>query len=803
MEDLTIPSTSQRERQLQQATLATIQDLRTIAQSAVIRELSSLSLPEIDEVVRRIARLVPAGNLPGMILSGLARLPERRPSSEMMQRDIQLLFRGVERVLDQALYSSFFAGPAAIIWGYQHLLKLAGKDVEAAFPEGTWQFYINYALRDDTARHATETHGFDTALAQRRITLSPADRLTAWVMAAAQTLHQYDALLENEWRERVHTHLLREVTRRKRDADRYIPLYRQWEKQRPYGLGSDAHSGETFPQYRRRAFDTFLNKEVRRLRAEMRGKWSALVSSAEAVDLPAYQQQMSILAYLEAGGYGEIRHRLNLCEAHIGIIYRGGYHLIPVCQDNAPTSLWAIRAQVAGLLEQRHYPTPIRLIELASVRRAALPELTGKFSRAAQAGLHTLRSAPILINIDGRSRRLPLSELRQTERGIGDHPLTLFDTGETMVFDQSHIFFDGAWGAALAEIMTIEALGWGLYLHSTGRPQTETTAPISLHLPIAPQETALINAAPRTSAEVCAETEMVDLKALLSLRKFFKRRSDLLQLTVNDLLILYRAIHAVTYQPAAELVAEVSALTTIDDTREAAQAALLSLEPSQVSPAILIPIDASEQSPRERLHPMSFEVPLQELDFVRLHDATVEAYTAAEKDRKAARHFRELQQTYLSHLAAFGIILSRAKARAVEGSSSSVQVIKLMAGLPVPVQRLLDQIPNQFDLLNDIIKGREVFSNIGMVAPTSTLTRFISAKDDNEKKTLAWGVLTDANDIMHISLRDFRPHVKLLIGCGQRSLAARLTQDYLDSYAAGFNSFVYDLRRITLAGEKG
>jgi hypothetical protein len=67
--------------------------------------------------------------------------------------------------------------------------------------------------------------------------------------------------------------------------------------------------------------------------------------------------------------------------------------------------------------------------------------------------------------------------------------------------------------------------------------------------------------------------------------------------------------------------------------------------------------------------------------------------------------------------------------------------IKLLAYMPAPLQRLLDNIPGRFDVLNDIIKGREVFSNVGAVAKTSTLTRFITAKDDNDKKTLAWGVI--------------------------------------------------------------
>ena len=117
--------------------------------------------------------------------------------------------------------------------------------------------------------------------------------------------------------------------------------------------------------------------------------------------------------------------------------------------------------------------------------------------------------------------------------------------------------------------------------------------------------------------------------------------------------------------------------------------------------------------------------------------------------------------------------------------------------MPPPLQRLLDQVPGRFDVLNDIIKGREVFSNVGAVTPTSTLSRFITAKDDNDRKTLAWGVITDAQGIMRLSLRDFRPHIAALNAIGRHDLAVRITEDYLGAYAQGLNEYVQDLHRIT------
>jgi hypothetical protein len=194
------------------------------------------------------------------------------------------------------------------------------------------------------------------------------------------------------------------------------------------------------------------------------------------------------------------------------------------------------------------------------------------------------------------------------------------------------------------------------------------------------------------------------------------------------------------------------------------------------------------------------------LDLLNLHARIITALTAyknAAGDRSVAyAEFDQLQRTYLAALAGFGMVLSRAKEIAISGKSASIGTIKLLAHLPAPLQCLLDQIPNRFDVLNDIVKGREVFSNVGAVAKTSSLTRFTSAKDDNTKKTLVWGVLTDAQGAMHLSLRDFRPHVGLLAAIGRQDLAKHIAQDYLDAYAQGLNRYIHELRWITLASRE-
>ncbi len=797
-----------------EASLKTASDLRTIARSMTLRDLSSLSLPEIDAVVDAVAQVIPAGNVPGVILSGLARLSGRKLPNEVVERDINLLFKGVEQVLDKATYLAVFAGPAAVIWGYQNLLKLAGKGPDDAFPEGVWQFYVDYALREDTARHANETHGFDTTLNQHQICLDKVDRMTAWAMAAIHCLHQYNALLENEWRERVYTHLLREMTCQANvsDAARYARLYRDWIRQRPYGRGSDARVDDTYPIYRRRKFDHFLQDALHDLAQsypDLYRRWNRRVCAVEAHDLPAYQRQMSILAYLQPGAYNETRTPIGLKQAHIGIIHRGHYYLMPACAPGIeqPADVAMVRSAIAALVNGPSDGPPTHLTALAQVRRTALPGLRDKLNRDLVKGLDALRLGPILLNGDARPRRQPLSELRQAERGLGDHALTIFDTGETIVFDQSHIFFDGAWGAALAEIMTNEALAWAVYLHTLPPSRPGQTSPRSLRFPCQPEDWQRIRKAPTVTKEAGVETRMADIAAILSLRKLFKRRNDLIRLTVNDLLLLYRAIHAVSYRPDPDLLRQLEDLSGADVTRQAARAAQEAIkQSSQVNPAILIPVDASQRSPRDRLYPMSFEVPLADLDLLGLHDRVIkalDAYKNADRDRAAAYEaFDRLQRSYLASLAGLGEVLSKAKEIALSGESSGVGTIKLLAHMPAPIQCLLDQIPGHFDVLNDIMKGREVFSNVGAVASSSTLTRFITAKDDNEKKTLAWGVITDAAGDLHITLRDFRPHVGLLETVGRKDLAIRIAQDYLDSYARGLNRYIADLCRITLASRE-
>ncbi len=785
--------------------------LKQILDAVSSVEQIELSEAEIAELVKQLSPVMPAGDIPGVIASGLARLNERHIMRDAANDKRRQLSARLKPLIDRATYLGIFAGPATAIWLYQNLLSRAGVGINDAFPNGLWQFYCQYALREDTARHTNESCGFDTILQVHDIYLNRVDRVTAWVMAAVHILHQYNDLLENEWRERVYTHELREVTSDLPDAAHYARIYRNWRSRLPYHRAEDAGFDETYPEYRRRKFDRYLKEATKKLPAKHRAIWKARLQQLEAEALPRYQRQMTILAHLSPGTYREEKHLIELRKARIALIYQGAYYLLPVCQPNGkPIQIEHVRSKIATILATPGKGNPFQLTYFPGMRRAALAEFLQKSQNPDLRKLSILESVPIIINVDRRDPSLPLASLRRAERGIGSHPLTLIDTGKTMVFDQSHIFFDGAWGAAMAEIMTNEATSWGVYLYTLPPARPTGKLPYTLNISLTSDDLAMIQRLPRVEQEAWAESSAVKIKAILALRKMFKRRSDLIKLTVNDLLVLYRGIHTAIYQPSSLLLDDlknyVQKLAGDPVALAAMRALKRSWESQRINPSLLIPVDASETSPRERVHPLGFEVPLSDLNLLALHRevvAALNAYWHCTGDRhEAYQKFDRLQREYLTTIAAFGEVFNKAKQIAATGESASLGTLKLLAHLPPLVQHWLDRISTEVDVINDLLKGNEVFSNIGAVVPTSTLTRFLSAKDDNEKKDLVWGVLTDASGVMRITLRDFRPHVRLFVETGYQELANRIAQDYLDSYAEGLNQFVTDLRRITIASRE-
>lgn len=781
----------------QEATLRTAGDLVTVATTLELHRLSQLSLPEIEAISSEIARVVPAGNVPGLILSGLVQIEGRSVAPQDSHRFLDMLFRGVKRSLDRMVYGTFFAGPAAVLYAYQQLLRLSGKAIDSAFPDGTWQFYLQFALREDSARHANETIGFQQHLARMGYDFNAVDRLTCWLLAALDMLRELPDILANEWRERVLLAELAKVAAEQEVRLAHTPdqIHRQWEQQRPYKWSSD--QATTYAAYRRAQFDEYIATYTRSLNPHAQQTLDTRMSALQQDDLPRYQAQMSWFSYLEPENHSEKRVPYALDEAYIGVIYSGRYFLLPISEcAEGHDDMW----RLAGAIIGRDHTTPPAELDdvLVTLSRSNQQTVRTRLPAGTRDELDRLRHAPILINWDTRPADQPLGKIREGKRGLGDHPLTIFHTAESTVFDQSHIYFDGAWGAAIAQIMTGQAQQWADTLQQYARPRRARRAIYSPLLQSTADVTREANKA-RIRLGTNAENTDVNLKALLRLRILLKQRNEGINLTVNDVLVLYRTIHAHRYTISPTLQ---RALEAERNHQAAAYRATLDAIATlkDKNPSLLIPIDASRQNPRDRVFPTTFRNPLT--DFLAYHEQTLAAldqYAQATEGRSARRaynQFADAQAVYLRMIGGFGELLLRYRLIAMSGQSMSTSSIKFLAHLPAALQSLLDNIPRHFDILNEIIKGEEVFSNVGRVAKGSSLRRFITAKDDNTQKTLAWGVLTDDSGVVRLSLRDFRSYVMLWQAAELPDIAQAVTQDYLDAYAAGLNTYVDELQRI-------
>ncbi len=831
----------------QQTTFAALSEI----DDETLRKLTQLTLPEIRKIRQEVADVLPAGNLPAMILSGLTQLKGRKLKAERVRQDVSALMRGLN-LLPQGLFSVFVAGPATVLYAYQKLLRLAGKDLASAFPQGMWQFYLEFGLREDQARHANETTGFQQTFPRVD---SPVKEAAAWVCAALDLLYHYNDLLAVDWRERVMLRVLLEIAGESGVSD--VPLLktltRDWNRARPYRC-PPGHTD--YLRCRLETFELFLHERLDYLPEAARAQVQARYTQRQREELPAYIEQMSLLAALTPEPYQEVKQSIPLWRAYLGFVWNGETHLFPVCERNAEGSplcyppeadsppipvyaheaglcdaqgnllesdgagrLWyreskrplgqlrppspeAVQAWAAAVLTSKPAAPPSDLdLQLTTCPRALQSSIRAALPKATQAEIERLRRAPVILNWDVQSHRQPLAYIRRGRRGIGDHALTLFRTDKSMVFDQSHIFFDGMWGSAIAEIVTNSAInGYQRCAPLVGSPPAVALRP-PLALQMSEKALSLLAKAPRV-AEVSAEADGVDVERIARLRRRLAERG--VALTVNDLLLLYRIIHAAQYTLSPPLE---HALEGLQRRANAAQskAARASIDQTltrfrETNPALLIPMDASNVSPRERLYPATLRNPLPDLPPA--YQATHDAYRHYLQAHQAAwQAFDQQRRRFLAHLKVFSEFQDAIKAVTMRGESFNTATLRLLGHLPPAMQYILDQIPQRIGVLNEVIKGNEVFSNVGRVSAGSSLRRFLSAKDDGEAKELVWAVLTDDHDRMHITLRDFRPFVKLLLDMGESDLANALVQDYLDSYVQGLNRFVAGLYTYVMAEE--
>ncbi len=840
-------------RKAVKATLASIQQ---VVSTQELTRVSNRPSAEVEALQKEVADIIPAGNVVALVTSGLLRLRGRNISTNQAQSDVSALLRSMELLpRNIAIYGTFFAAPAFVLSAYQKLLTMTGKDPETAFPNGLWQFYLEFALREDSAHHTNETTGFQTAMARYGLHMAEADQLAAWICAASQLYFQYDDMIENEWREQVHLSILQQHITDLNLGDKlyFQRLPQSWANQRPYWRGHDAALDENYATYRHRRFDNFLRSRLKFLPDNERDIVANNYNERAKAELADYQQQMTILATLSPERYREDRLPIPLWLTKVGVIIKGHYYLMPACRVNSqgypllfqnmspdapsevlqtnskgemcdpkgqplrmerngrvydqnhrlrgylrPVHFETIRQQVVYLLDQDN-PAPTATLDdqLITIKRSEQERARKQLeSINTQQELGVLKCAPVLINWDMQNQALPLSYIRRGKRGAGDHAITIFRTPNSMVFDQSHIFFDGVGGLAFAEVITGEAVSWAAYFHNLGPSEPSGQGLYFLQLVAQPS----LDKFPRVKAcEVSAESINVNMKSLALLRKSLPQRHANLSLTVNDLLILYRCKFSQDYRysPKVEnallqLQAENNSQAT--EAYNLVKEALAKLQSS--NPSILIPLDASGMNPRERLYATTFRNPFTEMWSI--YDSSSKALSryAVNQNQTHWADFSNARGLLLTQLNYFGELLRAYKRVAIQGGSTSTATMKLLAHMPDYLRRILDQIPQRIEVLNDVVKGEEVMSNVGRVSKGASVTRFISAKDDNENKTLVWGIITDDTETLHISLRDFRPYVAALTELNRLDLAQMIVTDAVESFTAGFNQFVARLLDI-------
>lgn len=811
-------------------------------------QLSSLSLPEVEHIKQEIAESLPKSNLPGLILAGLTNIKSRSITRKKAEDDINALFHGTS-LLPEGLMWVLYGGPALVLSSYQRILELAGKDQDSAFPEGVWQFYVEFGLREDTGRHANETVAYH---AERPSNASTIDDITAWIMTSIYILFDIDGITGALWNEWTTLRLLSEAARAEglENVKPFSTMLRSWAVSRPY----HSSAGISYAEQRRKAFENFTAQYFDLL-SEKQSLYVRQEFNRLAVEeRPAYQKQLSLLARLNPGKFRDVREPVPLWRSKIGLVWHGHTYLFDTCmRDEYGRAVvftndgdsWPLEQNVSGtpidpfarplrirggwvyredesINEPFGYiaPPDVRSIKglvqqiissdtppsdsdadllLVSSPRAEQEDLRNLLPMPTRRAIKEMSMAPIIINWDEQNRELPLGQLRRdARRGVGDHPLTIMRTASSIVFDQSHIFFDGVWGMTLAEVMTNQAIDWCRHTMNAEVMSGARAQRLSLIGSADFVESCL--AARKednyTYAEAAAETTDIDITQLQKVRMYLRQRG--VQLTINDILVLGRVFHAEEYIPSAELGKQVADLP-----KKLFLAVTKSVEASTgINPSLLIPMDASFTSPRDRIYPTSFRNPLSGM-----MDAYDEAKLAfgmylVREDEDAWKDLDESRKHFFSFLKHFGEMLEAIKAVTTRGESFNMATIRLMAHLPGSVQQILDQIPQRVGILNEVVKGEEVFSNVGRVASGSSLTRFVSAKDDGKAKRLVWGILTDDKGTLYVSLRDFRAHVAILIDNDMNELADLIAHDYVTSYAATVNRLITEIRDLALSEPK-
>lgn len=666
--------------------------------------------------------------------------------------------------------------------------------------EPLFQAFAKKALRDDAARFSVECvypspalHG-ETSL------------LAGCIFTVAQLLHHYADLLACEWDNRMYA----------RDLASSVPSGQSGASPHgPIGRITIEPSEDMFADLAAyvRAYERAL--EERRQRCAQLFANSGYDAALQAhirrreKGLPAYQRQMSLLQSLRPGRHQDVPVPIPVDKLNIAVRKGNRYVLIPVYvpdQGRATGSYRMIsKEEIRGYAEyigEMPDEGPISLNPSLpriprryqhGVRKRYIPEVLEK--------LEVLASAPVVINWNIHDASRNLSSIRQTQRGGNDQPLTLIRTERGMVFDFSHILFDGLWASRVAHYImhfTISITN-GLELEDTAaaakeppvldtpadrqeesfplavlaaRPDRVQTVQLELDVDSKERE------APHTDKlvhEVSAELDGIELKSLTAPLQLMNQHG--VKITINDLLLLARMLHAKTYRPSMQVE---QALACLSDPKEARSAVRLWRQrmekERQCPPALLIPVDVTEHDPKERLYMTSIrpdDLPqglLEQLaQLIRLRSARINSFPTI--------------MTGINERLAEAILIFRKKFNlALQGKSFSTKASRLFVASPYPMRDVGDWVTEQVKGLQTRVKGDELFSSLGQMPPWSTAIRFMSARSKGKAQQRVWGIMTDNQQRLMITLRDFHPLTVMLIRNGQGNLAASILQDYLNAF---------------------
>lgn len=687
--------------------------------------------------------------------------------------------------------------------------------------EPLFQAFAKKALRDDAARfsvecvwstdrHQTAKHRALGAARGANIYPSPAlhgetSLLAGCIFTVAQLLYHYADLLACEWDNRMYARdLASSVLSGQAGAS---PL-------QTIGRVSIEPSAEMFADLAAyvRAYERAL--EERRQRCAQLFAHSGYDAALQAHmgrrerDLPAYQRQMSLLQSLRPGRHGDVPVPIPIDKLSIAVRKGNRYVLIPVYmpeQGRATGSYRMIsREEIRGYAEYiGGLPDegPLSLNpSLPRILRRYQHGVRKRYSPEALTELEVLASAPVVINWNIHDASRNLSLIRQTQRGGNDQPLTLIRTERGVVCDFSHILFDGLWASSVAHYVTH-------FTTSITNSELEDTVaaakePPFLDVPADRQEesspSAVIAARPDRARtvqlerdvdnkereathtdklvhEVSAELGGIELKSLTASLQLMNLHG--VTITLNDLLLLARMLHAKTYKPSMDVEQALASLTEPKEAQSAARLWRKRMEVErQCPPALLIPIDATERDPKERLYMTS----------IRPNDlpkGLLEQLAQLLHPRSATTNsFPTIMRGVNERLAETGLIFRKKFNLARQGRSFSTKASRLFVASPYPMRDAGDWVTEQVKGLRTRVKGDELFSNLGQMPPWSTATRFMSARSSGKAQQRVWGIMTDNRQQLMITLRDFHPFTVMLIRNGQGHLAASILQDYLNAF---------------------